>query len=81
MESALNHLEAMAKEKRKMRIQCANSIKRMYVSSVFRGKVKDLFKMNAIFKGHLLWLVEKIREKIFKKKCGKITKAVRSFLM
>ena len=60
-ESALNHLEGMAKEKRKMRIQCANAIKRMYVSSVFRGNVKKLFQRTAIFKGHLLWVVEKIR--------------------
>jgi hypothetical protein len=71
----------MAKEKRKMRIQCANKIKKMYINSVFRGKVKSLFSMVAIFKGHLHWLVERVREKIMARNCKKVQKAVKAFLL
>ena len=53
----------------------------MYNSSVFRRKVKGLFQMVAIFKGHLLWMVENIRQKILKRKCIKIQKAVKVYLM
>jgi hypothetical protein len=38
-ESALNHLEALAKEKRKLRIQSANKINHMYKTSTFRMQV------------------------------------------
>jgi hypothetical protein len=48
----------MAKEKRKMRIQCTNKIKKMYINSVFRGKVKEMFKTVAIFKGYMTLMVE-----------------------
>ena len=51
----------MAKEKRKMRIQCANKINKMYTNSVFRGKVKNLFKTVTIFKGFMTLIIEKVR--------------------
>jgi len=56
-ESALNHLEAMAKEKRKMRIQCANKIKRMYISSVFRGQVSKFLNSIKILKTNLKFVI------------------------
>jgi len=77
----LNHLEAMAKEKRKMRIQCANKIKRMYVSSVFRGKVSLFLKAVKVLKGHMLSLVQGIRLKLVKKKCIKIERYIRKYLL
>lgn len=80
-ESALNHLEAMAKEKRKMRIQCANKIKRMYVSSVFRGKVNTFLKRVAILKGHLCQMITKVRAEILNRKCSKIQSYIRKYLL
>lgn len=80
-ESALNFLEAMAKEKRKMRIQCANKIKRMYVNSVFRSKAKAQFKRVAILKGYLCQLVAEVRTQIMNDKCSKLQKVIRKYLM
>jgi len=71
----------MAKEKRKMRIQCANKIKRMYVSSVFRGKVSLFLKAVKVLKGHMLSLVQGIRLKLVKKKCIKIERYIRKYLL
>lgn len=71
----------MAKEKRKMRIQCANKIKRMYVNSVFRGKAKAQFKRVAIMKGYLCQLVGEVRTQIMNTKCSKVQKVVRRYLM
>lgn len=71
----------MAKEKRKMRIQCANKIKRMYVSSVFRGQTKKFLFSIKVLKSHLLFTVHKIREKIMIKKCTKIQKYIKKYLL
>ena len=71
----------MAKEKRKLRMHSADKIKRMYVNSVFRGKVKEMFKMVAIFKGHLVKMVEEVRMKIMAKNCAKVQKVVKAFLL
>jgi len=71
----------MAKEKRKMRIQCANKIKRMYVSSVFRRKVTLFLKAVKVLKGHMLALVQDIRMKLMKKKCVKIQRYIRKYLL
>lgn len=51
----------MAKEKRKLRIQAANKIKRAFKSSVLRGQVKDFFKRIKLMKIHLLTILSKIR--------------------
>lgn len=71
----------MAKEKRKMRIQCANKIKRMYVSSVFRGQIKTFLQSIRVLKKHLLIVVAKIREKIKVRKCIKIQKRIKKYLL
>ena len=80
-ESALNHLEAMAKEKRKMRIQCANKIKHMYRSSVFRGQVSTFFRRIAVLKGCLTNLAAEARAKILNRKCSTVQKYVRRYLL
>lgn len=71
----------MAKEKRKLRIQAANKIKRAFKSSVLRGQVKDFFKRIKLMKIHLLTILSKIRQKIKIKKCRKIQKYVRKYLL
>ena len=80
-ESALNYLEAMTKEKRKMRIQCTNKIKRMYQCSVFRGKVNRFFKRIAIFKGQLCGLVAQVRMDIMNRNCTKVQIACRKYIL
>lgn len=47
----------MAKEKRKLRIQAVNKIKRAFKSSVFRGQVKQFMKRIKIMKIHLITIV------------------------
>jgi hypothetical protein len=51
----------MAKEKRKMRIQCANRMKRMFEHSKFRQQVKSFTKSIKILKLHMLACVNAIR--------------------
>jgi hypothetical protein len=64
-----------------MRIQCANKIKRMYVSSVFRGQVSTFLQSIRVLKKHLLIIVAKIREKIKVRKCIKIQKRIKKYLL
>jgi hypothetical protein len=71
----------MAKEKRKMRIQCANKIKRMYQSSVFRGQVKTFLQSIKVLKINMLFVVGKVREKIKIKKCRKIQRYIKKYLL
>jgi len=59
----------MAKEKRKKRMQCANCIKHMYESSVFRNQVKQFLSTVKILKKHMLALAQGIRLKLKRKKC------------
>lgn len=80
-ESALNHLEALAKEKRKHRIQCANKMKRMYQSAVFRGQVKAFLQSIRIMKLHMFWLVSEVREKILNHKCSRVQFYIKRYLL
>jgi hypothetical protein len=53
----------------------------MYVSSVFRGQVKTFLGSIRILKKHMLAIVAKVREKIKIRKCIKIQKRIKKYLL
>lgn len=79
-ESALNHLEVLAKDMRRLRIQSANRVKTMYLNAKFREKVKGFFCRKNLLKTFMFSVVTDVRSNIFTKKVKKIQNVVKKYL-
>ena len=64
-----------------MRHQCANKLQTMWKKHKNREKVFNSLKRFALFKGYLVKLIEHIRTKILNKKCSKIQKKIKKYLL
>lgn len=79
-ESALNHLELLNKEKKRLRIQVANRIKNMYQTAIFRGQVRKYLESIRVMKFYLSDFTKRVKFSILEKKVRKIQNTIKKYL-